>query len=118
MRAQIEYPGTTTTRTGNWSTSETLPILTVPPPARIHAIRVRLLGGIFSNQHRYLLSVLVKWFPSNLRKISQSLQHKINVTGYRVAVGLEPVEGPFGEVPMNSKISNFRVRTFIGSESA
>lgn len=113
MRAQVEYAGTNKSRTGNWSMSKTLPILIVPPPARIHAISAHLLGGVFFNYQKHLLSVLVMWVPSNLRTIRQSLQRKVKVTGYRVAVGLAPIEGPFGEVPLDTKVSNFRVSACV-----
>ena len=98
--------------TGNWSTPEILNITDIPPPPTITLELSEAMESSTMNEDEDELAlrivVEVTWeLPLTLilprvTKRQTVRESEMPVTGYTIAMGLEAIEDPFGEIPVDS----------------
>ena len=103
MRASTVFSGSSLSRRGNWSEAEEMPITIIPAPTDIQIQSVRFVPEFRADEISVNFIIEVQWSPGARRKRQTSL----TPTGYQVALGTEPIEVPFGEVPMDTAIEQF-----------
>ena len=103
MRANTVFSGSSLSRRGNWSEAEEMPITIIPAPIDIQVQSVRVEPEFRADKILLNFIIDVQWSPGASRKRQTSL----TPTGYQVALGTEPIEVPFGEVPMDTAREQF-----------
>ena len=101
---------------GNWSNPELIDIEDIPPPTNItseliSAERVTDSDGMES----FMVMMTVNWdVATPTERIKRQIPVRkagMNLTGYAVVIGFEPIEEPYGEVPMSgSSIQTLMVK--------
>ena len=91
---------------GNWSNPELIDIEDIPPPTNItseliSAERVTDSDGMES----FRVKMTVNWdVTTPTERVKRQIPVRkagMNLTGYAVVIGFEPIEEPYGEVPMS-----------------
>ena len=103
MRASTVFSGSSLSRHGNWSEAEEIPITIVPAPTDIQVHIVGIVPEFRTDEISINFIIDVQWSPGARRKRQTSL----TPTGYQVALGTEPIEVPFGDVPMDTVTEQF-----------
>ena len=101
MRASTTFSGSSVTRSGNWSVAEEIPVRITPAPTVIRIPSVEFVPEF--REDEIILRFEIEWSVGENRK----RQTSSTPTGYQVAVGPDPIEVPFGEVPMDTVTETF-----------
>jgi hypothetical protein len=90
---------------GIWSDPQEIMIEDFPPPAGIVPVLVSAVPVVQEGVESFEITLAVNYnTPSPLGSVEkrQAIESGMSVTMYTLAVGFEPVDGDYGEVPMSS----------------
>lgn len=95
---------------GEWSTPEIINIVDIPPPSNVVTELISAETVPANGMQAFRVTMEVNWDvttppppPERITKRQVPVREPdMEVTKYTIAIGFEPIEEPYGEIPMSS----------------